>query len=224
MANHPLWQEEYWLPLMQLYLKKPVGVKTIYSRSMVELALELNIEPQFLYEQMFWLRRHSTPSLNLLWNKFVNHLKRLNAEVEQLRLMRGFNHADEFYRGVETKDTWQNDFKPLTDYYADCHDGKYMLMPLHLVIILDLYFHLTPITMVTETSEIQDLAKLTDITPEVIVDVMDAFQQCDPYFNRVTLEVSPLFESCHDIWQRYGNGNPQQLAALASQLKEYFRK
>ncbi|MFW9607108.1 MAG: hypothetical protein ACMV14_01545, partial [Prevotella sp.] len=79
MANHPLWQEEYWLPLMQLYLKKPVGVKAIYSRAMVELALELNIEPQFLYEQMFWLRQHSTPSLDLLWNKFINHAKKLNA-------------------------------------------------------------------------------------------------------------------------------------------------
>jgi hypothetical protein len=169
---------------------------------------------------MFRLRRHSTPSLNLLWDKFTNHLKKLNAEVEQLRLMRGFNHADEFYRGVETKDTWQNDFRPLKDDNA----SKHVLMPLHLIIILDLYFHLTPITMVTETSEIQDLAKLTDITAEVIVEVMDTFQQCDPYFNRITLEVSPLFDSCHEIWQRYGNGNPQELAALASQLKEYFRK
>ena len=224
MANHPLWQEEYWLPLMQLYLKKPVGVKAIYSRAMVELALELNIEPQFLYEQMFWLRRHSTPSLDLLWNKFTNHLKKLNADVEQLRLMRGFNHPDEFYRGVETKDTWQNDFKPLKNYCAHSHESKNILMPLHLIIILDLYFHLTPITMVKETSEIQDLTKLTDIDAEVIVEVMDAFQQCDPYFNRITLKVSPLFESCHDIWQRYGNGDPKELAALASQLKEYFRK
>lgn len=224
MANHPLWQEEYWLPLMQLYLKKPVGVKAIYSRAMVELALELNIEPQFLYEQMFWLRQHSTPSLDLLWNKFINHAKKLNAEVDQLRLMKGFNHADEFYHGVQTKDTWQTDFKPLSNYYSEFQDANNMLMPFYLIIILDLYFHLTPITMVIETSEIQELAKLMDITPEVIVEVMDAFQQGDPYFNRVTLKVSPLFESCHDIWQRYGNGNPQELAALASQLKEYFRK
>jgi len=224
MANHPLWQEEYWLPLMQLYLKKPVGVKAIYSRAMVELALELNIEPQFLYEQMFWLRRHSTPSLDLLWNKFTNHLKKLNADVEQLRLMRGFNHPDEFYGGVETKVTWQNDFKPLKNYCTNSHESKNILMPLHLIIILDLYFHLTPITMVKETSEIQDLTKITDVDAEVIVEVMDAFQQCDPYFNRITLKVSPLFESCHDIWQRYGNGDPKELAALASQLKEYFRK
>lgn len=138
--------------------------------------------------------------------------------------MKGFNHADEFYHGVQTKDTWQTDFKPLSNYYSEFQDANNMLMPFYLIIILDLYFHLTPITMVIETSEIQELAKLMDITPEVIVEVMDAFQQCDPYFNRVTLKVSPLFESCHDIWQRYGNGNPQELAALASQLKEYFRK
>jgi hypothetical protein len=222
MANHPLWQEEYWLPLMQLYLKKPVGVKAIYSRAMVELALELNIEPQFLYEQMFRLRRHSTPSLNLLWDKFANHSKKLNAEVEQLRLMRGFNHPDEFYRGVEIKDTWQNDFKWLKNYCDE--NNKHSLMPIHMIVILDLYFRLTPITMVTETPEIQDLAKIMDIQPELIVDVMDTFQQCDPYLNRITFEISPLFDSCHEIWQRYGNGNPQELAALASQLKEYFRK
>ena len=27
MARHPLWNEEYWLLLLQLYQKKPMGVK-----------------------------------------------------------------------------------------------------------------------------------------------------------------------------------------------------
>lgn len=29
MARNQQWQDDYWLPLMQLYLKKPVGVKPV---------------------------------------------------------------------------------------------------------------------------------------------------------------------------------------------------
>ncbi len=29
MARHPLWNEEYWLLLLQLYQKKPMGVKPL---------------------------------------------------------------------------------------------------------------------------------------------------------------------------------------------------
>lgn len=36
MANHPLWSDDYWLLLMQLYQKKPVGVKSEYSHLVVE--------------------------------------------------------------------------------------------------------------------------------------------------------------------------------------------
>ena len=40
------WQDDYWLLLMQLYLKKPVGMKPKYCRSLVELSLELHIAPE----------------------------------------------------------------------------------------------------------------------------------------------------------------------------------
>lgn len=220
MANHPLWQEDYWLVLMQLYLKKPVGVKAIYSRSMVDLALELNIEPEFLYEQMFRLRQHSTPSLQFLWDKFYTHQKKLNSYVEKLRLMKGFCNAKRFYHDVEIKETWQNDFKPLKDSLFEAD----ILMPLHLIVILDLYFHLTPITMVFETPEIQELSKIMDVKSDTIVTVMETFQECDPYLNRMAFNVSPLYYQCHDIWQRFGDGNPQELSSKASQLKEYFKK
>ena len=42
MAKHPLWKDEYWLLLLQLYQKKPMGVKPLYSKGMVNLALELH--------------------------------------------------------------------------------------------------------------------------------------------------------------------------------------
>ena len=70
MANHPQWSDEYWLLLMQLYMKKPIGIKPLYSRAMVDLALMLHIEPKFLYDQMFFLQKSEQPSLKLLWDKY----------------------------------------------------------------------------------------------------------------------------------------------------------
>ena len=52
MAKNQLWHDDYWLLLMQLYLRKPVGVKPIYSRQMVELSIELHIAPQQLFARM----------------------------------------------------------------------------------------------------------------------------------------------------------------------------
>ena len=66
--------------------------------------------------------------------------------------------------------TLEKDGKPLSNYYSEFQDANNMPVPFYLIIILDLYFHLTPITMVIETSgKYQELAKLMDITPEVIV-------------------------------------------------------
>lgn len=36
MATHPLWSDEYWLLLLQLYQQKPAGVKPLYSRQLVK--------------------------------------------------------------------------------------------------------------------------------------------------------------------------------------------
>ena len=49
-----------------------------------------------------------------------------------------------------------------------------------LIIILDLYFQLTPITMVPETPEIIDLGKLIRTSPKVIAEAMGVFMYCDP--------------------------------------------
>ena len=32
MATHPLWNDDYWLLVLQLYLKRPTGVKAVYAR------------------------------------------------------------------------------------------------------------------------------------------------------------------------------------------------
>ena len=215
MSRHALWQDEYWLLLMQLYLKKPEGVKPLYSKAMVRLALELHIPPQFLYEQMFKLRQLDTPRMEKLWERYGQNPKRLAKGVRMLRQMKGFNSADAFYEGVETIESWELDFKPISE------DEN--IKPVMLIMILDLYFRLTPNTMVAATPEIRELARHTGLTADKVVEIMDIYQTLDPYLNRTELLMSPLVDPCQEIWQRFGNDNPEKLSALAAQLKEYFR-
>ena len=113
------------------------------------------------------------------------------------------------------KESFEKDWEPL--------EAEPSLTPVKLIIILDLYFQLTPITMVPETPEIIDLAKFIKTTPEIIAEVMSVFRFCDPYLNREKEPASPLLEPCSDIWQKYGNGNPDKLYQFANELKEYFK-
>ena len=215
MAKNVRWQDEYWLLLMQLYLKKPEGVKPLYSRGMVNLSLELHIPPQFLYEQMFKLRSLDTPRMEKLWERYGNNPKRLAKGIKMLRQMKGLGSAGDFYEGVETHESFELDFKPIEENPD--------LTPVKLIMILDLYFRLTPNTMVKSTPEIQQLARLLKIDTSLIVEIMEVYQICDPYLNRVELLISPLVLPCNRIWKRYGNDNPEKLAAYAAQLKEYFK-
>ena len=81
MANHPLWSDDYWLLLMQLYQKKPVGVKSEYSHPVVELGIELHIPPKTLHEQMRVLEQHNTPSLQRLWDNYADNTRRLTRDA-----------------------------------------------------------------------------------------------------------------------------------------------
>ena len=209
------WNDEYWLLLMQIYIKKPAGVKPIYSRDMVNLALELHLPPKYLYRKMFSLRSLETPRLERLWNTYAKSPRKLAKGVNLLRRMHGFNNADLFYEGVEVNESFETDFKPL----PECPQ----LTPMMLVIILDLYFRLTPNTMVETTPEIIAMAKKMRITPQLIVDAMITYQHCDPYLRKKEVADQPLSRPCKAIWQRYGNNDPSELASYAAQLIEYFK-
>lgn len=213
MARNTLWSDEYWLFLIRLYLRKPEGVKPMYSKEMVKLALELHIPPQFLYEQMFRLRQLETPRLERLWATYSKNPNKLARGIKKLRQIKGWQN--ELFDGVEIVESWELDFKPLP--------ANAMLMPISLIIILDQYFRLTPITMVTDTPEIQELAKLLKIKADMVVEIMELYQICDPYLNKDMMMINDLLNPCQQIWKRYGNDNPQKLAAYAAQLKEYFK-
>ncbi len=216
MAKHPLWSDEYWLLLMQLYLRKPAGVKPLYSRQLVELALELHIPPQFLHAQMFRLRQLDTPLIQKLWDTYSRHPKRLQKEVQLLRRMNGFGLADDFYQGVEINESWEKDFKPIGT-------GSKLTL-IKLIMILDLYFRLTPITMVPETPEITELSRLIDTSPTEICAIMTVYQSLDPYLNRTGTPDDRLLGPCKAVWQRYCSDGPENLAAFAAQVKDYFSK
>lgn len=215
MATHPLWSDEYWLLLLQLYQKKPAGVKPLYSRQLVKLSLELHIPPENLYEQQFVLRQRNMPVMRLIWETYGDNQRKLNRDVRKLRALKGFGQPKKFYEGVEVKETFEKDFMPLPQ--------NERLTPVMLIMILDLYFRLTPITMVTETPEVKEMAKTLKLAPATVVEILDVFQFCDPYLNRDDLMISPLLLPCQEIWTRYGNDNPNKLSSLAAQLHEYFR-
>lgn len=213
--KHPLWSDDYWLLLMQLYLKKPMGVKPLYSKAMVNLALELHIPPQFLYEQSFRLRSIDTPRLERLWEAYADNPNKLRRAVRLLRSRQGYGNADEFYDGVEVNESFEKDFKPV--------DRETGLTPLMLILILDLYFRLTPPVMVAKTPEIVELAKLMGISPQLVVEVMEAYQSIDPYLRRTMVSQVPYVDALRQVWNRFGNDSPQKLAAQAAQMKEFFK-
>ncbi len=215
MAKKQLWQDDYWLLLMQQYLYKPVGIKPVFSRNMVELSMELHITPQELHERMGEIARLRTPRIERIWQEYGQNPRRLSRAVQLLRSMKGFNSGGDFFKGVDIQETFERNFRPLSE------DER--LTPMMLVLVLDLYFRLTPITMTSETPEVQELARLMHIPTMLVVEILDVFQHCDPYLKRRDTTSSALLAPCKEIWQQYSNGDVRQLADYAEQLKAYFR-
>lgn len=213
MANHPLWSDDYWLLVMQLYQKKPVGVKSEYSHPVVELGLELHIPPKIIREQMRVLERHATPSLQRLWTTYVDNPRRLARDVKRLRQMSGFGDPGLFYDGVETTQPFERDYRPV--------DDSSDITPVMLTIILNLYFELTPNTMVSETPEVLDTASLLGVKPEEVVDVLNIYQTFDPILKRKPLPSSPVNDEAQRLWKCYYN-QPELLQNNVEKLKQYF--
>lgn len=213
MARNTLWHDDYWLMLMQVYLQRPVGVKPLYSRNMVELGLELHIAPKALQARMEQIAKLSTPRIERIWRQYSEHPQRLARAVRLLRSMNGFGAADEFYDGVEVQETFEKDFRPV--------EGDERFTPVMLLLVLSLYFQLTPATMVAETPEVVELAKLMGLHPDDVVEALEVFQLCDPYLGRMDISLSPLLVPCQQLWQQHAD-DIEALSALADELKAYF--
>ncbi len=116
---------------------------------------------------------------------------------------------------MEVNETFERDFRPLPE------DSE--LTPVMLTLILDLYFRLTPLTMVAETPEVVELSSMMKIKPQKTADVLVTFQYCDPYLNRQDIIFSQLLGPCEEIWSRYAKWSPVELAEYADKLKDYFK-
>ena len=215
MATKQPWQDDYWLLLMQQYLRKPTGIKPTFDREMVKLSIELHITPQVLHERLGEIAQLRTPRIERIWQEYGKNPRRLSRAVKLMRQMTGFNSGGDFFEGVDVQETFERDFRPLSE------DER--LTPIALILILDLYFRLTPITMVTETPEVQETSRLLRIPALLVTDVLEVFQHCDPYLRRRDVTFSPLLLPCQQIWQRYGNIETRQLADYAEQLKAYYK-
>ena len=92
MAKNTAWHDDYWLLLIQAFLKKPVGLKPLYSSTMVNLSLELHITPQALRKRMQQIAKLSTPRIERIWNTYSSKPKSLERAASLLRSMKGFGH------------------------------------------------------------------------------------------------------------------------------------
>lgn len=215
MNPHPLWSDDYWPLIMQLYMSKPTGVKPLYSRAVVDLGIRLHIPPKYIHSQMHLLREHATPFLQRVWDTYAGNTRRLNRDVRRLQQMQGFGAGSAFYEGVDTDDGFA------ADYRAVAHGTS--LTRVMITIILELYFRLTPLTMVKETPEVEECARRLGIKPAEVVEVLCTFQSCDPILHRAPSPDSPLTLACRTVWKRYANEDPDRLADTAVRLAEYFK-
>ena len=81
MYKKAKWSDDYWLLLMQIYLQRPVGIKPMYSRKMVELSLELHIAPNVLYNRMCQMANLQTPRIEHIWETYGNNPRKLSRAV-----------------------------------------------------------------------------------------------------------------------------------------------
>lgn len=215
------WNEELWPLVIQVYLKKPYGMKPLYSRDVVNLALELHIPPQILHSKMAMLRKAPTPTLSRMMDIYQKKPQWMRKACQQVRHAQGMGSGGTFFEDVEIVETFEKDFKPVNARTAQL-TGRPLFSPVMLIMILDLYFRLVPATMVKETPEVKELSSLLDIPAKDVVDILEIYQYCDPFIDNDDSLMDPMLPPCHDIWQRYAGEDLDKLSALAHQLKDYF--
>ena len=217
MIDSPSWNDEYLLFLMQLYLESPVGLKPLYSRSLVNLSLDLHIEPQILLRKMqeFLENKDKTPSLKFLWDTYSDDAQKLDEAVSRIRKMRGFGKPDKFYKDVQTVSPFETMFLPIKGYKK--------ISPVMLVMVLYVYPTILPTAMEESTPEIAELSRLLGIRPKHVLKIMTTFLMCDPIMNRPKDEDDELYKACLEVWREYANDTPEKLKKQVEELKDYFK-
>lgn len=206
---------DYMVLLMQVFLKKPVGLKPVYSKDVVALAMELHTPPEKLYEEMMHMAWSPAPHIVKMLERYKKNTKLLDRHCKMVRSMEGLGNADVFYSGVALKETFEPNFRPIP--------GVPDMLPIGLVLVLDLYYRLTPSTMVEATPEVVQLARLMRVSPQRVTQALSAFRQCDPFCHRHPPVPEAMLKACRPVWRQWGNADPMAIAARAALLAEYFK-
>lgn len=214
------WNDDFWPLVIQIYLKKPLGIKPLYCRDMVNLALELHIPPQVIHRKMSYLRKSPTPTLRRKMDIYSKKPQWLKKACRNIRQQQGLGSGGALYDNVETRETFELDFRPVNAATAMMM-GRPLFTPVMLIMLLDLYFRLMPATMVRETPEVRETAELLDISPKDVVDILEVFQYCDPFIETTDSLMDPMLPPCHRIWERYAD-DIEKLSVKAQQLKYYW--
>lgn len=214
MATKNKWSDQYWPLIIKAWLQKPEGTKSKDSKTVVDIANELRIDQDVICEKMTLLDKHESPLLQKLWKMYAKNPRRLNRDIKNLRQLSGFGDAEMFYEGVETARPVARIFLPVTP------DSR--MTPAILILILHVYFTLTPNCMVESTPEIIELAQLTKTPVEEIVKFMKVFQCFDPILQREPPVLSPIIHEAREIWEKYYELPQSRFDKDVEKIKEYF--
>ena len=88
MAKKSNWNDDYWLLVVQLYLRKPVGLKPLYSKVVIDLCSEIHVSPSEVYSKMEAIDKLQTPRVERLWRTYSGNPSKLRRAVELLRQMK----------------------------------------------------------------------------------------------------------------------------------------
>lgn len=234
MHVHPLWNDQYWPLIIKLYLAKPVGMKAMYSKGVVDLSIELHIPPFYIYERLEEVERNQRPLLQRLRTLYEGNARRLSRDAKLLRQMAGFGTGGLFFEDVCIDNDFERDYCPVADDTA--------MTPAMLTLILNLYFQLIPDTMKATTPEVQQLAKRLHVSTDEVVQVLMlclAEDPCIPGHRRERLlgsssaassassasaagSTASLSQAVSKLWHRYGNGDAMMVEEAAERFDHYF--
>ena len=224
MHVHPLWNDQYWPLIIKLYLAKPMGMKAMYSKGVVDLSIELHIPPFYIYERLEEVERNQRPLIQHLRTLYEGNARRLSRDVKQLRQMAGFGTGGLFFDDVCIDNDFERDYCPVADDTA--------MTPAMLTLILNLYFQLIPDTMKATTPEVQLLAKRLHVTPDEVevLKLCLAEDPCIPEHRRERLlgsssvadPLPSLSQAVNKLWHRYGNGDAIMVEEAAERFDHYF--
>ncbi len=190
------WTKEESILVLDLYFKKPVGMKKKDSLQILDLAKTIGRSPSAVYRRMYeFLRWYPTIPL-----PFYDDLE---------------DESDPF------QPFWNGYFLDLKKLHKDAEsflsDIRVYTLTLHL------YFQLIPDTMTPKVPEVIALAKMVKRPPALIVEILHNYLSCDPFMRGKAPQASTsLHKLCRIIWERYEK-NSLMLNAAFDYIAAYYR-